>query len=111
MLITIKNKNRLAKNTFTLYTFRLALTRINEIGIGVDGIKLDQFLRKNYSMGLRDACRRLVYSMHIDYKYEEAVIYFPNPTMDNLARLITYGTGEIKGISILRKLFTPKERN
>ena len=104
MTITIPNKNNLSENQFKSGVLKLALIRVNCFNLGVDGTKLDQFFRRNYHTGLRDACRNLLYNCKFEYYKEELTIYFSNQ-WDTWARLITYGNGELKGIPVLRNLF------
>ena len=67
---------------------------------------LEQYLIDNYKLDLRTICLQLIQRCKI-YKdlSHTIVVLFPNKKDDELASLITYGNGEIKGSNILKDAF------
>lgn len=106
MLITVKNINNWPEAYFKYHIMNRARIYAAGFKYGADGIALDQYLTKNYSIGLRAACLKLLCNLSLDFQGDSCVLYFKNNYYDKLARLITYGTGQLKGISILKKMFS-----
>lgn len=69
-------------------------------------LKLDKYLTDAYGVGLKSACAYLVEHCDCNFSGNTAIIHFLENKLDNLASLITYGNGVIKGSRILRKAFS-----
>ena len=71
--------------------------------------KLNEYFIENYEVPLRPVCLALVNEAKFFINYNhELVIKFTNPSLDRLARLITYGNGVIQGSNILNNAFKDK---
>lgn len=67
---------------------------------------LEAFLQKNYGLSIKAACMVvLANSKFQKNKNNEILIVFPTKRINDLAAIITYGTGRIQGCPILTKAF------
>lgn len=73
---------------------------------GVTEQQLENYLIEKYNMTLTRACCILIYNAayRCDSKNKTTIV-FPTKYLDDLASLITYGTGKILGSPILRNAF------
>ena len=64
---------------------------------------LDQYLKQQYNMSLKNMCIKLLLSL-TSHKDNEGnlILLFKDPKYDKIARLITYGNGAIPGSKILQ---------
>ena len=73
---------------------------------------LTRYLQENYQMSLYQACLAILqnakFSLNLD---REIIVTIPDPKLNHIARIITYGTGLISGSNILRKMLTIKEES
>jgi hypothetical protein len=68
--------------------------------------QLNDYLWQHYGLNLKAACTVVVANCRIQKnKSNELIITFPSKKIDNLASIITYGTGKIQGCSILKEAF------
>lgn len=67
---------------------------------------LEQFIKQQYKVTLKDLCIKLLLSMTF-YSNEDGdiILLFKDPKYDKLASLVTYGTGAIPGSKILQIAF------
>ena len=67
---------------------------------------LDQYLRENHKVSLKQACIQLLSAIKVGYDFSNNyIISFPIKKLDKLASLITYGDGKILGSDILKTAF------
>ncbi len=67
---------------------------------------LENYLKENYRISLKQACLKLALNAKITYDSSSTyIITFPTTSLKNLAQLITYGTGKILGSPILQRAF------
>lgn len=68
---------------------------------------LNDYLKQNYHIDLWTACRLIIVYCVIEKgkTNDTYLVTLPNPYWDNIARIITFGTGKLKGSQILRFLF------
>lgn len=68
---------------------------------------LDNYLKQTYGLSLIAACRCIIIYCNIEKNKaaDSYLITLANPYWDNLARVITFGTGKFKGSQILRFIF------
>ena len=67
---------------------------------------LNNYLKQTYSLDLWTACKLIIFNCTIDLEKDNTyVITISNHYWDTIARIITFGTGKIKGSQILRFLF------
>ena len=70
-------------------------------------ILLDNYLKAEYNMTLREACAQIITSGTIQRDVEKKNLRFicNDKYYDKLATLITYGNGKLQGSKILRQAF------
>ena len=66
-------------------------------------LTLEEFIKQQHKVTLKDLCIKLLLSMTF-YSNEDGdlVLLFKDPKHDQLASLVTYGTGAIPGSKILQ---------
>ena len=68
--------------------------------------QLNKLLKEKYELKLRDICLLIIYKSKIERMTPlEYTVFISDPKLDQLARLITFGNGLLKGSSILTKAF------
>ena len=68
---------------------------------------LDKYLRKTYKASLTTACLKILANASFsDNGSHEIFITLPDKVLDNVATIITFGTGSIPGSNILRNAFS-----
>lgn len=86
---------RYARKALALYTF------------GVTEALINNFLQANYKITLYDACKKILQNLTFSLNYQGEIIgKIPDEELNEIARIITYGTGRIPGSQILRKILT-----
>jgi hypothetical protein len=72
---------------------------------GPSELLLSRYLQENYNMSLRQACLAILqntsYSKNLK---QELIVTIPDPTLNTIAKIITYGTGRIAGSRILKDM-------
>ena len=67
---------------------------------------LEEYLKEHYKTLLLPTCLKLIQSAKISYNSTNTfIITFPTKELNELARIITYGTGKILGSPILKVAF------
>jgi hypothetical protein len=67
---------------------------------------LNDYLWKTFGLNLKAACAVVVANCRLQKnKSNEILITFPAKKIDQMASIITYGTGKIQGCSILKEAF------
>lgn len=68
---------------------------------------LNEYLKQTYRIDLLTACRCIIIYCNIEKNKaaDSYLVTLANPYWDNLARIITFGTGKLKGSQILRFIF------
>ena len=71
------------------------------------GVKaLNDYLWKTFGLTLKAACAVIIANCRIQKnKNNELIITFPSKKINQMASIITYGTGKIQGCSILKEAF------
>lgn len=68
--------------------------------------QLNNYLWEKFGLNIKTASTLVVANGKIQKnKNNELIIIFPSKKIDNLASIITYGTGKIQGCSILQEAF------
>lgn len=108
MFFTIKSST--PKQDVAKYkTRRTANTVLLCYPFGVSELLLNRYLSENYNMSLRTACKKLITCAKVSLNFKnEIIITFPDPVLNNIAKIITFGTGRVPGSNILRTIFTLK---
>lgn len=103
MLFTISNKHYRLPEQLRTNTLLDAYYVIKSYPLHASDIILDQFIRQQYKVSLKDMCVKLLLSLTF-YKDTEGnlVLMFKDPKYDKIASLITYGNGAIPGSRILK---------
>jgi hypothetical protein len=74
--------------------------------IGVTETLLSRFLQENYNLTLKSACLAILQNAHYNLNIEQdLIITIPDPELNALAKLITYGNGRLMGSHILREMW------
>ena len=69
-------------------------------------LELNRYLIKTMSKSLKGACLDILYNSNISIdENKEIIITFKTKEIDQLAELITFGTGRVPGSKILMKAF------
>ena len=75
--------------------------------LGADEERLNRYLLSKYNKTLKQLCMRLIFSAQISKNFDqELIIIFQTKEDENLAKLITFGTGHIMGSQLLKTAFT-----
>ena len=72
---------------------------------GPSELLMSRYLQENYNMSLRQACLSILqntsYSLNLK---QEIVVTIPDPILNKIAKIITYGTGKVSGSRILKDM-------
>ena len=92
--LTIYRAKKQARLKLALYRMGLAETLIS------------RYLQENYNMTLKTACMAIIQNARYDLNIErDLIITIPDPELNKIAKLITYGTGVLAGSHILRDMW------
>lgn len=102
MFFTIKSSNALAD--LTIYRAKKqARAKILLNPLGTTELLIDNYLRKTYNTTIRKACLDILNNMKFYLNLQgEIIVKIPDKQLNEIARIITYGTGKLIGSSILR---------
>lgn len=102
------NKQQYGPNYFKAKLLQQAKIRILAYRIGPTELKLDAYLKKQCEAGLKAVCLFLASRAQVDSTDpENVIIFFNNPLYEQMAKLITFGTGVVLGSHILTQAFAP----
>lgn len=88
--------------------FLKARQRIRQYKTGVSEIALNNYCIKKYKKPLKYMCLVILYNSKFYEGYDnEVIVKILRRDLDELAKLITYGTGKLQGSSILQNAFKP----
>lgn len=93
--LAIYRARRQARLKLTLYHF------------GPTEMLISRHLQENYGRSLKAACIQILQNarFHINFK-QEIIVTIPDPELNQIAKLITYGNGSIIGSRILKDILT-----
>jgi hypothetical protein len=87
-------------------TKRQARLRLTLFRKGVTETLLSRFLQENYNMTLQSACLAILQNARYNLNIEQdLIITIPDPELNHIAKLITYGNGRLAGSQILRDMW------
>lgn len=103
MFFIVKNKRLMSIEHLRTSTLLDAYYIIQNYPMHASDLILDQYIKQQYKVSLKDICIKLLLSLTF-HKDEEGnlLLIFKDMKDDKLARLITYGNGAIPGSKILR---------
>ena len=103
MLFKIKNTHYQSIEQLRTNTLLNAYFIIRNYPLHAADLALEQFIKQQYKVTLKDLCIKLLLSMTF-YNNEDGdlILLFKDPKYDKLASLVTYGTGAIPGSRILQ---------
>jgi hypothetical protein len=106
MFFIIQSDNTTAD--LTIYrTKKQARIALRLCELGVTELLLDKYLQRTYKINFRDACLKILDDMiFLKNMQNEIIAKVPDKELNQIARIITYGTGLIPGSTILRKVLT-----
>ena len=100
-------KKELLKN-YESKMFLKARQRIKQYKVGANEVALNEYCIKNYKKSLVYMCLLILYKSKFYEGYDnEVIVKIPRRDLDQLAELITYGTGKLQGSGILQYAFKP----
>ena len=75
--------------------------------LGPSELLLSRYLQEQYGMTLKAACIQILQNaqFHVNFR-QEIIVTIPNPELNKLAKIITYGTGTVAGSRILKNILT-----
>lgn len=72
---------------------------------GPSELLLSRYLQENYGVSLRTACLDILQNTRYNLNMkQEIVVTIPDPTLNKIAKIITYGTGKVSGSHILKDM-------
>jgi hypothetical protein len=103
MLFTIENKRFMSTEQLRTNTLLNAYFVIQKYPLRASDTLMDQYIKQQYNMSLKDLCVKLLLDLTFFNNDEGSlVLLFKNPRSDALAQFITYGNGAIPGSRILQ---------
>lgn len=76
---------------------------------GPSEILLSRYLQEKYNITLRNACLAILQNTTYNLNMrQEIIVTIPDPELNRLAKIITYGTGRIAGSRILKDMLNLK---
>jgi hypothetical protein len=91
------------------YIKGLALKKLIYFKWGATEIALDRYLKQQFKLSLGMACRLIIINSKISVgKLNTYTVSTIHPYWEKLSRIITFGTGQIKGSQILKFIFNLK---
>lgn len=104
MFFTITKKSNTNYDTLRTKALMRAFYIIKKYPLNTHEKKLDEYLQYYYKSTLKDMCIKLILSIsHYEDDEGNIVLIFKDLKHDQMARLITYGTGVVSGSNILKK--------
>jgi hypothetical protein len=104
MFFTITKKPHTDYDTLRTKALMRAFYIIKKYPLNTHEKKLDEYLQQYHKITLKDMCIKLVLSIsHYENDEGNIILIFKDLKHDQMARLITYGTGAISGSNILKK--------
>ena len=95
------------KKFVTPYVKQVAWRRLAQYYLKGNDIKLEEYCQKNYKRSLKLVCIWLVSKLQImNSGATTYCIFWVDKQLDELARIITYGDGELAGSNILKNALT-----
>jgi hypothetical protein len=103
MFFIVKNKRYLSTDQLRTDALLDAYYVIKNYPIKATELVLDQYVKQQYKVSLKDLCIKLLLNLTF-YNTDtgDLVLMFKNPKYDTIASLITYGNGAIPGSKILQ---------
>lgn len=84
---------------------RTARIRLALFRLGPAEVLLSRYLLENHNLTLQQACINILQNARFNLNIKrEIIVTIPDPELNNLAKLITYGTGKIQGSKILKDM-------
>lgn len=72
---------------------------------GPSEVLLSRYLQENYGINLRKACLDILLNTRYNLNFRhEIIVTIPDPALNHLAKIITYGTGKVAGSHILQDM-------
>ena len=104
MTFIVKYKSEIKNIDYYKYkTWSIARLKVLLLRAGAQEIALNNYLLKKYKINLRVLCLNIINNMQFMTDFENNIIAkTKNKDLDKLARLITYGNGQIQGSPILK---------
>ena len=79
----------------------IALQRLRYFPINTTEKILDEYLKTNFKISLMQACYLIISACKIEEEKDTLVVSMLNTKLDNIARIITFGTGKVLGSRII----------
>lgn len=103
MLFSVKNNSYQSVDQLRTNTLLTAYFIIQNYPLRASDIPMDNYIRQQYKLSLKDMCIKLLLSLTF-YKDTSGnlILLFKNKKYDDIAMLITYGNGAIPGSKIIQ---------
>jgi hypothetical protein len=103
MFFTIENTQYAAIDRLKTNTLLSAYYIVQNYPLHASELVLDNFIKQQYNTTLKNLCIKLLLNLTF-YKDKTGglILMFKDPKYDNIASLITYGNGAIRGSRILQ---------
>lgn len=93
--LVIYRSRRQARLKLTLHRF------------GPSELLLSRYLQEQYGITLRAACIQIIQGAQFHVNFErDIIVTIPDKQLNDIAKIITYGTGIITGSRILKNILT-----
>ncbi len=107
MVITSKINGYYTPRVGAGYIKRRALTRLRYYPFGVTEELLNDYLKAHFGITLPFACKNIIIKSKIETNTKDNTytVTIMNTSWEQIARVITFGTGKVNGSKILRIIF------
>ena len=78
-----------------------AYMNLRSYPISTPEVLLDKYCKEHYKLSLFDVCTSILDKCKVQTDQEDIIITFETEEIDDIAKLITYGNGQIPGSRIL----------
>ncbi len=91
---------------------RTARLRLSLYRIGPSELLLSRYLQENFNMTLQSACLAILQNARFALNIKhELIITIPDKQLNEISKLITYGTGKVAGSHILQDMWRITEKD
>ncbi len=108
MFYSIKVPASMSPEVAKYKLYRIAREYIAFYIMTANDVTVEKYIKETKKIDLKTACQQLIKNLKFSFDGDCMIIKFKNKADEDLARLITYGDGTIKGSNILRDIFKGK---
>ena len=108
MFYSIKVPNGLLPDAAKYKLYRIAREYIAFYNMTANDLTVEKHIKEIKKIDLKTVCYQLIKNLKFSFDGACMIVKFKDKADEDLARLITYGDGTIKGSNILRDIFKGK---